>query len=139
MILFHIYKQASPSCLKAWIANSNDFSKCLSSLFHSLLEYNSNLNSPSHFNTSRDQFHDKLSMHNPESFSQFGMVGTSVTNILDHVFPPCQLISVTSCTNNKCNKVSLVEKMYQSHYPQYTSSQVKIKIQLPYRNGLKIG
>lgn len=68
MILFHIYKQACPSCLKAWIENSNDFSKCLSSLFHSLLEHNSNLNSPSHFNTSRDQFHDKLSMHNPESF-----------------------------------------------------------------------
>jgi len=68
MVLFHIYQQANPLCRKAWMINTNDFSKSLSLLFDHLLESNSNLNTSSLFNISRDQFHDKLSMHNPHSF-----------------------------------------------------------------------
>jgi len=117
MVLFYIYQQPNPLCQKAWMINTNDFSKSLSLLFDHLLESNSNLNISSLFNISRHQFHDKLSMHNPHSFPQLGMVGVSVTDILELVFPPCKLIAVILCTNEECNKVSQIEEAMQTSLP----------------------
>ena len=110
MALFHTYQQINPLCRQTWTINSNDIGKSLSLLFDRLLETNSNLNSSSLFNISRDQFRDRLSMHDPHSFPRFGMVGASTTSILELISPSCKLIATTLCTNDACNKISQIEE-----------------------------
>lgn len=117
MVLFHMYRSFNPVCRKAWIINSNEVSDFMSLLFDRLLEDNLNLTSSSFFNDCRDDLRDFLSKLDPPSFPRFGPVGASVSSILELVCPPCELICVSSCTSNDCNKISQTQQSMHISFP----------------------
>ena len=93
-----------------WAVNSNDICDLLTSQFERLLENDANLSSPAPFNMCRDDFRDLLSKQDSRRFPQFGAVDASVSSILDLIYPRNTLMSVTSCTNDDCNKLSRIQQ-----------------------------
>ena len=117
MVLFHMFRSFNSVCLQAWNNDSNKVSDFLSFLFDRLLENNSNLTSSFMFNVCRDDLRDFLSKLDPPSFPRFGQVGTSVSSILELVCPPSELICISSCTSNECNKISQTQQSVRVSFP----------------------
>ena len=130
MVLFHMFRSFNSVCLQAsWINDSNKVSDFLSFLFDRLLENNSNLTSSFIFNVCRDDLRNFLSKLDPPSFPRFGQVGTSVSSILELICPPSELICISLCTSNDCNKISQTQQSVRISFPMicYSSFHDRIR------------
>lgn len=86
MVLFHAYRRGNTIWKGLWILDQDELRVSLSHSF-CVLASQTHIHLRDMFNHFRDKFRDVISAQNPQRFPRTGMVGASITCILESILP----------------------------------------------------